>query len=77
VGDITYVTRETGFAYLALLTDAFSRFIVGFDLSISLAVEGCQRALSCALRQAPNSLAGLFTTVTTACSTQRTPTAIC
>jgi len=59
VGDITYVARETGFAYLALLTDAFSRFIVGFDLSISLAVEGCQRALSCALRQAPNSLAGL------------------
>jgi transposase InsO family protein len=59
VGDITYLTLETGFAYLALLTDAFSRFIVGFDLSISLAVEGCHRALSCALRQAPCSLAGL------------------
>ena len=59
VGDITYVTLETGFAYLALLTDAFSRFIVGFDLSVSLAVEGCQRALKGALRQAPNSLAGL------------------
>jgi transposase InsO family protein len=59
VGDITYVTLETGFAYLALLTDAFSRFIVGFDISTSLAVEGCQRALSYALRQAPCSLAGL------------------
>lgn len=59
VGDITYLTLETGFAYLALLTDAFSRFIVGFDLSLSLAVEGCQRALSRALQQAPRSLAGL------------------
>lgn len=59
VGDITYLTLEAGFAYLALLTDAVSRFIVGFDLSLSLAVEGCQRALSCALQQAPRSLAGL------------------
>jgi putative transposase len=59
VGDITYITLESGFAYLALLTDAFSRFIVGFDLSISLAVEGCRRALDCALTQSPCSLAGL------------------
>ena len=53
VGDITYITTEAGFLYLALLTDAFSRFIVGFDLSASLAVEGCQRALEMAIRQAP------------------------
>lgn len=59
VGDITYLTFEHGFAYLALLTDAFSRFIVGFDLSLSLAVEGCLRALNCALPQAHGSLAGL------------------
>jgi len=51
VGDITYITTEQGFFYLALLTDAFSRFIVGFDLSASLAVEGCQRALEMACRQ--------------------------
>jgi len=51
VGDITYLTTEQGFLYLALLTDAFSRFIVGFDLSPSLAVEGCQRALEMAVRQ--------------------------
>jgi transposase InsO family protein len=57
VGDITYITLESGFAYLALLTDAFSRFIVGFDLSLSLAVEGCRRALDYALQQAPYSLA--------------------
>lgn len=51
VGDITYLTLESGFAYLALLTDAFSRYIVGFDLATSLAVEGCERALQMALAQ--------------------------
>ena len=49
VGDITYVTTEQGFVYLVLLTDAFSRFIVGYDLSTSLAAEGCVRALNQAL----------------------------
>ncbi len=52
VGDITYITTEEGFVYLALLTDVFSRFIVGFDLSSSLAVEGCRRALDQAIAQA-------------------------
>jgi len=51
VGDITYITTEAGFVYLALLTDVFSRFIVGFDLSSSLAVEGCDRALKQAIAQ--------------------------
>lgn len=51
VGDITYITTEEGFVYLALLTDVFSRFIVGFDLSSSLAVEGCRRALDQAIAQ--------------------------
>jgi len=46
VADITYLTTEQGFVYLALLTDAFSRFIVGYDVSSSLAVEGCLRALN-------------------------------
>ncbi len=52
VGDITYITTEAGFVYLALLTDVFSRFIVGFDLSASLAVEGCYRALQQAVVKA-------------------------
>lgn len=52
VADITYLTTEAGFTYLALITDVFSRFIVGYDLSASLAVEGCQRALEQAIRQA-------------------------
>lgn len=61
VGDITYLSTEQGFVYLALLTDAFSRYIVGYDVSSSLAVEGCLRALNGAIRQArPVSLKGLI-----------------
>lgn len=51
VGDITYIATEEGFLYLALLTDVFSRFIVGYDISSSLAVEGCARALEMAIVQ--------------------------
>ncbi|MDQ4078473.1 MAG: hypothetical protein M3220_19790 [Chloroflexota bacterium] len=43
VADITYLTTEARFRYLALLTDAYSRFIVGYQLSASLAFEGCAR----------------------------------
>jgi transposase InsO family protein len=49
VGDITYIATEEGFVYLALLTDVFSRFIVGYDVSSSLAVEGSLRALDNAI----------------------------
>lgn len=60
VGDITYITTETGFVYLTLLTDAFSRFIVGYDISASLATEGCLRALQQAINQARCPVAGLI-----------------
>jgi transposase InsO family protein len=61
VGDITYITTEEGFVYLALLTDVFSRFIVGCDLSSSLALEGCARALEQAVAQANGAnLSGLI-----------------
>lgn len=49
VADITYILTEEGFMYLALITDAFSRYVVGFDLSSSLAAEGCLRALNQAI----------------------------
>ena len=52
VGDFTYITTQEGFVYLALLTDLYSRFIVGYDLSSSLAVEGAQRALEKAVKKA-------------------------
>lgn len=60
VGDITYLTTQEGFVYLALLTDACSRFIVGYDVSTSLAHQGCLRALQAALQQVPPALGQLI-----------------
>lgn len=60
VGDITYLETEAGFCYLFLLTDAYSRYVVGYDLSTSLAVEGAKRALEMAIDQATLPLTGLI-----------------
>jgi len=49
VSDITYIVVGNGFAYLSLITDAYSRKIVGFYLSKDLSAEGCIRALGMAL----------------------------
>ena len=46
VADITYLQTLEGFVYLALVTDLFSRKIVGFDVSDSLAVEGAPQELA-------------------------------
>lgn len=50
VSDITYVRHQTGFSYLALITDVYTRKIVGYDLSESLSAEGSIRALKMALK---------------------------
>lgn len=52
VSDITYIRTVNGFCYLALITDMYSRKIVGYDLSNSLELTGCVRALQKALKQA-------------------------
>jgi len=52
--DITYIRTIKGFCYLALITDMHSRKIVGFDLSDSLELKGCVRALNKAVYQAKN-----------------------
>ena len=52
VSDITYIRTVKGFCYLALITDMYSRKIVGYDLSNSLELNGCVRALKKALYQA-------------------------
>jgi transposase InsO family protein len=52
VSDITYVRTISGFCYLALITDMYSRKIVGYDLSDSLELAGCLRALQKALKAA-------------------------
>ena len=54
VSDITYIRTVKGFCYLALITDMHSRKIVGYDLSDSLELQGCVRALKKAIYQAKN-----------------------
>jgi putative transposase len=50
VSDITYIRTFKGFCYLALITDLYSRKIIGYDISDSLELAGCLRALKMALR---------------------------
>ena len=54
VSDITYIRTIKGFCYLALITDMYSRKIVGYDLSDSLELKGCVRALNKAIYKAKN-----------------------
>lgn len=49
VSDITYLRTKGGFVYLFLVTDAWSRKIVGWSLSESLSIEGGVKALSKAI----------------------------
>jgi len=49
VSDITYVDTEAGFVYLFLITDAYSRKIVGYNLSLNLSAQGGVDALNMAL----------------------------
>jgi transposase InsO family protein len=49
VSDITYIHLSEGFAYLSLITDAYSRKIVGFCLSRDLSSRGPLAALKMAL----------------------------
>ena len=50
VGDITYIRLEKKFAYLSLVTDAYSRKIVGYDLCKTLSAVGCMAALNMAVK---------------------------
>ena len=53
VSDITYIHLHEGFAYLSLITDAYSRKIVGFYLSKDLSSRGPLAALKMALASNP------------------------
>lgn len=50
VSDITYITTMAGFTYLSLVTDAYSRKIVGHYLSTDLKASGCIKALNKAIK---------------------------
>ena len=56
VSDITYITLNEGFAYLSLVTDTYSRKIVGFCLSIKLSADGCIQALEMAIANASSDI---------------------
>jgi putative transposase len=51
VADITYIAMDTGYAYLFLITDAYSRKIVGYLLSQTLEADGGIEALKMALSE--------------------------
>jgi putative transposase len=49
VADITYIPTKSGHNYLSLITDAYSRKIMGYHLSEDLRTEGPLQALKMAL----------------------------
>lgn len=53
VSDITYIETKQGFGYLSLITDAYSRKIVGWALGSTLEAKHTIIALKMALRQLP------------------------
>lgn len=55
VSDITYIRTLEGFSYLSLITDAYSRKIVGFALYPTLEAVGCIEALEMAVNERRNS----------------------
>ncbi len=54
VADITYIPLKERFAYLFLITDAYSRKIVGFNVSDDMKVSSAVVALKQALAQKPS-----------------------
>lgn len=50
VSDITYIGSRGSHTYLCLVTDAYSKKIVGYDLSDSLSAQGALRALEMAVK---------------------------
>ncbi len=53
VSDITYIKTERGFLYLYLITDAYSRKIIGWQLSDNLESDNAILALYMAISQLP------------------------
>jgi transposase InsO family protein len=54
LSDLTYVRTDEGFAYVSLLSDAYSRKIVGYATERTLEATGSVRALRMALGQLPS-----------------------
>ena len=56
VSDITYIPTKKGNTYLSLITDAYSRKIVGHHLSEDLRTEGVAQALQMAIQKRKTNL---------------------
>jgi transposase InsO family protein len=56
VSDITYVKSKERTHYLSLVTDAFSRKIMGYELSDDMSSENVAKALSMAIRNRKTNL---------------------
>jgi len=50
--DITYIRMRRGFAYLVAIMDWFSRYVLSWELSVTLDVSFCVTALEWALKTA-------------------------
>ena len=53
VGDITYIRTRQGFMYASLITDCYSRKIVGSHIDDKLEADGCLKSLEMAIRSLP------------------------
>lgn len=53
VSDITYIDTEEGYLYLFLITDVYSRKIIGYHVGITMEAIGAIKALEKALKELP------------------------
>lgn len=60
VSDITYIETSEGFGYLTLITDAYSRKIIGWALGDTLEAKHTVRALQMALKQLPKGVKNVY-----------------
>jgi len=60
VSDITYIETKEGFGYLSLITDAYSRKIIGWALGATLEARHTVKALQMALTQVPKGTTNTF-----------------
>jgi putative transposase len=60
VADITYLETEEGFLYISLITDAYSRKIVGYHVADNLLAVSSAKALKMAIENMPKNLENLI-----------------
>jgi len=60
VSDITYIETDEGFVYLFLITDAYSRKIIGWSISDTLEATNAVTALYMALSQLPAGIKNVY-----------------